>query len=81
MPRPETSGAAVRDFLTLHPGQDFTIPEICKALDLDPWKTHASVRRILLALGYVIVAKEGLRDHELKGRGGRRKSVNIWGMP
>jgi hypothetical protein len=78
MPRPETCGSAIRDFLLSHPGQGFTIPEICKALDLDPWSTHASVRRILLALGYSIVAQEGLREHELKGRGGRRKPVNIW---
>ena len=75
MARPETTRAKVRQFLLKHPGQSFTIPEICKALELDSRSDHNTVRRALLYLGYV---KDGGTTPRLKGKGGYRLPINLW---
>ena len=75
MARPETTRAKVRQFLLKHPGQSFTIPEICKDLELDSRSDHNTVRRALLYLGYV---KDGGTTPRLKGKGGYRKPINLW---
>jgi len=75
MARPETTRAKVRQFLLKHPGQSFTIPEICKDLELDSRADHNTVRRALLYLGYV---KDGGTTPRLKGKGGYRLPINLW---
>lgn len=79
MPRPGIYPDHIKTFLDKNLGQRFSIPEICAALNIDSWKAHAAVRRVLLQRGYRIVAQEDLR-HNLVGRGGRRKAVNLWGI-
>ncbi len=76
MARPATTRAKVRQFLLKHPGQPFTIPEICEELGLDSRADHNTVRRGLLYLGCV---KDGtFMPRSTTGRGGRRKPINLW---